>query len=232
MLKMGFNERWVSLVMQCITMVSYAIRINGQPQGNIIPSHGLCQRDLISPYLFLLCAEGLSSLIHQVVQNRKLKGISTFRNGPKIFHLFFADDSLIFGRGTVKESLEILRILKVYKESTGQQLNKQKTLLFFSWNSNVGIQERIKTMFGAQVIKQHETYLSLPFLIGRSKTNSFAQLKGKVAKKLSGWKEKLSATSKEVLIKAVTQAIPAYTMSCFKFPNSICDDLTRMVSQF
>ena len=59
-------------------------------------------------------------------------------------------------------------------------------------------------MFDAQVIRQHETYLGLPSLIGRSKTNSFAQLKGKVAKKLSRWKEKLlSVAGKEVLIKAV-----------------------------
>ena len=36
------------------------------------------------------------------------------------------------------------------------------------------MQNKIKTMFSAQAIKQHETYLGLPSLIGRSKTNSFA----------------------------------------------------------
>jgi len=88
-------------------------------------------------------------------------------------------------------------------------------------------------MFGSQVIKQHETYLNLPSLIERSKTNSFAQLKTKVAYKLSGWKEKLlSATGKEVPIKVVAQAVPTYTMSCFKLLNNLCDDLTSMVRQF
>ena len=88
-------------------------------------------------------------------------------------------------------------------------------------------------MFGAQVIRQHETYLGLPSLIGRSKTNTFAQLKAKVAKKLAGWKEKLLSTAgKEVFIKAMAQAVPTYTMSCFKLPNAICDELTSMVSQF
>lgn len=108
MLRMGFSERWVSLVMQCITMVSYAIHINGQPQRNIIPSRGLRQGNPLSPYLFLLCAEVLSALIHQAIQNWKSKGISACRNGPKISHFFFVDDSLIFGRATVEESLEIL----------------------------------------------------------------------------------------------------------------------------
>lgn len=42
MLKLGFTERWVALVMQCINTVTYAIRINGVPQGDITPSRGLC----------------------------------------------------------------------------------------------------------------------------------------------------------------------------------------------
>lgn len=83
------------------------------------------------------------------------------------------------------------------------------------------------------MIKQHETYLGLLSLIGRSKTNSFAQLKTKVAHKLTGWKEKfLPVAGKEVLIKAVAQAIPGYTMSCFKLPDNICDNLTSMIRPF
>ena len=70
-------------------------------------------------------------------------------------------------------------------------------------------------------------------MIRKSKKNTFAQLKQKLASKLVGWKEKLlSNTGKEVLIKAVTQAVPSYTMSCFKLPNALCDGMTRMVRQF
>ena len=101
------------------------------------------------------------------------------------------------------EITEILRILKVHEDSSGQQLNKEKTALYFSRNTPMVDQEAIKNMFGTQVIRQHKTYLGLPSLIGRSKTNTFAQLKAKVAKKLASWKEKLiSTTGKEVLIKA------------------------------
>ena len=77
-------------------------------------------------------------------------------------------------------------------------------------------------MLGAQVIKSHEIYLGLPSLIGKSKKNTFAQLKQKLASKLAGWKEKLlSNAGKEVLIKAVAQAVLSYTMSCFKLPNGL-----------
>ncbi|XP_075643888.1 uncharacterized protein LOC142615057 [Castanea sativa] len=67
----------------------------------------------------------------------------------------------------------------------------------------------------------------------KSKRNTFAQLKQRVANKLPGWKEKLlSNAGKEVFIKAVVQAVPSYTMSCFKLPNTLCEELTAMVRQF
>ena len=88
-------------------------------------------------------------------------------------------------------------------------------------------------MFGAQVIRSHESYLGLPPLIGKSKQNTFAHLKQRVANKLTGWKKKLlSNAGKEVLIKVVAQAVPSYTMSCFKLPNSLCGELTSMVRHF
>ena len=104
-----------------------------------------------------------------------------------------------------KEGAEVQRILQVYKSSKGQQLNRNKMALFFSQNTPTSTQEAIKSMFGAQVIKPHESYLGLPSLIGKSKKNTFAQLKQKLASKLAGWKEKLlSNVGKEVLIKAIT----------------------------
>ena len=61
----------------------------------------------------------------------------------------------------------------------------------------------------------------------------FLDLKKKLAKKLARWKEKLlSKANKEILIKAVAQAVPTYTMNCFKIPQSLCDELTSMVRNF
>ena len=104
----------------------------------------------------------------------------------------------------------------MYESSIGQQLNKEKTSLFFSRNTPMDTQEGIKQMFSAEIIKQHEKYLGLPSLVGRSKHNTFQQLKERLANKLSRWKEKLlSRAGKEIPIKAVAQAVPAHTMSCF-----------------
>jgi hypothetical protein len=63
MRKMGFHPRWVSLIMNCISTISYFILVNGEPHGFLKPSRGIRQGDPLSPYLFLLCAEGLYYLI-------------------------------------------------------------------------------------------------------------------------------------------------------------------------
>ena len=165
--KLGFHDRWINLVMRCVLSVSYVVRINGQPSGYIVPTRGLRQGDPLSPYLFLICAEGLSALLHKAVQNRALKGVAASARGPTISHLFFTDDSLIFGRATVKEGEEIQRVLKVYEESSGQQLNRSKTSLFFSHNTDHDTKDAIKTMFGAQIIRPHKSYLGLPSLVGK-----------------------------------------------------------------
>ena len=65
MKKFSFNERWITLMMLCVSSVSYSILINGAPQGFIRPSRGIRQRDPPSPFLFLLCTEGLHGLLTQ-----------------------------------------------------------------------------------------------------------------------------------------------------------------------
>ena len=42
----------------------------------------------------------------------------------------------------------------------------------------------------------------------------------------------MSQVGKEILIKAIAQAIPIYTMSVFKLPNTLCDKMTDMVQKF
>ena len=89
--------------MRCVCIVTYSIRINGKPRGHIIPTRGLHQGDPLSPYLFLLCAKVLSGLIRQHVERGSIKGVAVYRGAPRISHLFFADNSLIFCQATLEE---------------------------------------------------------------------------------------------------------------------------------
>lgn len=70
-------------------------------------------------------------------------------------------------------------------------------------------------------------------MIGRSKGKAYARLKERIAKKLQGWNERfLSKTGREVLIKVVAQAIPNFTMSCFRLPKCFCDDVNALIANF
>ena len=147
--------------------------------------------------------------------------------------IFFVDDSIIFCKASIGECDLLQRILKDYEGVSGQQLNRAKTLLYFSSNTAKEVREEIKAIFEAQVIKQHEKYLGLPSLVGNNKKNSFKEIKEKLAKRLVGWKEKLlSKAGKETLIKAVAQAIQTYAMSCFKIPDSLCEEMTSLIRNF
>lgn len=74
MRRMGFCEEWASLIMRCITSVSYTVVINGKNGEEFRPIRGLRQGDPLIPYLFLICAEGFSRLISMAKRERRLLG--------------------------------------------------------------------------------------------------------------------------------------------------------------
>ena len=172
-------------------------------------------------------------MIQKAANIGDIQGVSICRNGPKLTHLFFADDSLLFCRVTTQECHKVLEILSSYERVLGQKLNRDKTSLFFSKSTPLEMQNQIMNALGISTLRQYKEYLGLPALVGRNKKASFDHLKQRVWKKLQGWEGKLlSQAKREVLIKAVIQAIPTYTMSCFKLPIMLCYDIESLVRKF
>jgi hypothetical protein len=233
MLKMGFADTWVNTVMRCVTSVSYKVMLNGGLTEEIIPECGLRQGDPISPYLFLICAEGFSSLLNAAERRGDLEGVKICVDAPSVNHLLFADDSLLLLKINERSAYHLQNILDLYENCSGHTINKDKSSVMFSRNTNERHKSEVLSILNITTEARIEKYLGLPIYMGRSKSKTFAYLKDRVWKRIQGWREKLvSKAGKEILIKAVAQAIPSYAMSCFDLTKTLCDEIGAMICRY
>ncbi|KAL5550972.1 hypothetical protein UlMin_001148 [Ulmus minor] len=231
--KMGFPANWNRLIMNCLSTVTYSFIINGTPCGSVTPQRGLRQGCPLSPYLFIICAEAFSSLISEAVSSRSLSGVKCSVSGPYVNHIFFADDSLVFCQADESNSLALLHILKDYEKGSGQQVNMMKSAITFSPNVDPRQKTAIMRSLNLNTALSHDRYLGLPNFVGRNKRKTFAGLIERVWQKTNSWNNSFfSAGGKEILIKAVAQAIPTYSMNIFKIPSTLCRELGSIVARF
>lgn len=231
--KMEFPSRFIALVMKYVTSVSYSIFMNGKPHGVISPSRGIRQGNPISPYLFLISSEGLSSLLQRAEENFLIQGISITAGARMINHLLFADDSLIFCNASLEELNELRRMFLIYKNASGQHINFARSLVCFSCFIGFQTKMQIDQALGVPIVPCHKRYLGLPTVMGRDKKKMFRSLNDRIWKKINGWEGKLlSKAGKEVFIKVVCQSMPSYTMSVFKFPLPSCGKIESIFAQY
>ena len=124
-------------------------------------------------------------------------------------------------------------MLTKHEKESGQKINWEKTSIFFNKNTKRGTQDHLLEVLGVSFSSCYEKYLGLSALVGCSRTRSFQSLLDRIWKRLNGWKERfLSQAGKEVLLKAVIQAIPTYTMSIFKLPRVLCKKINSLMARF
>lgn len=145
---------------------------------------------ILSPYLFLLCAEVFSTLLEKKVSEGRLQGIRIREGAPVISHLLFANDSLLFGKATMDECLTIKSVLDDYEAASGQQVNFTKRNIVFSKVVSDVAKHSIATVLSVSTVAKHEKYLGLPTVVGRNKTETFQYIKEQLSHKLEGWQGK------------------------------------------
>jgi len=185
--RMGFCQQWIQLVLNCISTASYSILVNGEPKGDIRPSRGIRQGDPLSPYLFIICSERLNRQIQKAARDDLIRGFSLCRSGPKTTHIFFADDTLLFCLAKMGDLQVIQDILQLYEKASGQKINRNKTMVFFSKATNEGRKEEVKDFLGVSEVREYERYLDLPIVVGKkNKKASLNYIKERVWNKLQG----------------------------------------------
>ena len=89
--------------MECLHTASESILVNGKLKGLINPTRGIRQWDPLSLFLLLLCTKGLHDLFKKAVRAKEINSFSLCKRGPKLTHLFFVDDSLLFCKANPQE---------------------------------------------------------------------------------------------------------------------------------
>jgi hypothetical protein len=218
LLRMGFCDKWVHWMAMCIESVDYTVLVNGEKVGPVIPGRSLRQGDPLSPYLFILCAEGLSSLIGRAESSGDITGTAICKGAPRVTHLLFADDC---------------NILQLYEDASGQAISLPKSEIFYSSNVPDTLKLSLTAIMGVQAVLGTGKYLGLPSVIGRNRTAVLSFIKDRVWQKINSWSSRcLSKAGREIMIKSVLQAIPSYVMSLFLLPDTIITTIERLLNSF
>lgn len=117
----GFNLQWRTWMQQILQTSKSAILVNGCPGPWISCKRGLRQGDPISPYLFILLADVLQTLIkrstvirHPIVDN----------DGCPVQ---YTDDTLLLVRGQLADVQALKDLLDQFADATGLQINYSKS---------------------------------------------------------------------------------------------------------
>ncbi|XP_059629720.1 uncharacterized protein LOC132272631 [Cornus florida] len=228
----GFSNKWINWVAAIFQSTRYSILLNGSPKGFIKPGRGLRQGCPLSPLLFTLVTECLSTFIAKAAQKKNLaviNSIKTFK--PHLCHIFFADDLMVACKATIHNARVLASIFKKFEAVTGLQVSPLKSSVIFS--------RAVKRKSGLLEVLQYKEesfpikYLGLPLYSTGLKKSHCKDLIDNIANKIFCWNSNLlSVAGKLELIKAVITPIFQYWCFIFDIPMAVINQIQKMCRDY
>ncbi|XP_077253652.1 uncharacterized protein LOC143892704 [Tasmannia lanceolata] len=190
---------WVS---QCISTASFSILINGIPKGFFNSTNGLRQGDPLSPLLFCITMEMLTTFLNQALLHKHIS--SPFSKGDlTITHLLFAYDVMIFIDPSTESALGVKNCLAQFRNWSGLDINTLKSKIFFTGCSD-HVKEHVYAILNISEGVLPIKYLGLPLVTTRLSANDCQPLLSKIRNMIVLWSNRnLARAGRLELIKSV-----------------------------
>ncbi|GKV34399.1 hypothetical protein SLEP1_g42774 [Rubroshorea leprosula] len=219
MQRMGFCDKWRKWIGECLRTSLVSVLVNGSPTRQFSVSKGLRQGDPLSPFLFLIIAEGLNGLVCNATQKGLLEGVEVGSKGLKLSHLQFADDTILFGEATEKNVLAMKGILRAFEIVSGLKVSFNKSQLM-----GICVQEewldRMAWLLCCKKGSMPFKYLGIPIGGNPRRIAFWKPLLETFNKKLHTWKGRfLSLGGRITLINSVLSSLPVFWMSLYLLPK-------------
>ena len=103
------------------------------------PCRGIRQGDPLSSYLFIFGQEVLSRILDREFCSNNISGVKASIGGPAITCVMHADDIVLFSKATRNDAANIIKCIKKYCSWSGQEINWNKSGIFFSKHSRPNV---------------------------------------------------------------------------------------------
>lgn len=233
MVNMNFPTLWRKWISECVGSATASVLVNGSPTEEFVIERGLRQGDPLSPFLFLLAAEGLNVLMQSMVSEGLYRGYTVgSTEGVEVSNLQFADDTLLLAEKSWANVRSMRAVLIIFEQISGLKVNFHKSMLTgvnvpISWLTEASL------VMNCRVGTLPFVYLGLPVGGDARRLEFWKPVVDRIVNRLSNWSCKfLSLGGRLILLKSVLSSLPVYFLSFFKAPTGIISSLESLFKRF